>query len=149
MEEKRVRPFAWGSPRYARACGPLAEREGLHDHLATPNIHRPHQSAWCRLGLLGLRGMRCMHWTELINANELRAYFGAKEEETVSLAYRARLHRFFAVLGPSVCVTEQNLADRVRYILRSNIVGDTDSDNYDVRLIPLRIRLLRLRVWRH
>ncbi|CAG4934787.1 unnamed protein product [Parnassius apollo] len=30
------------------------------------------------------------------------------------------MHRLFAELEPSVTVTEQNLADRVRYILRSN-----------------------------
>ncbi|CAG5007853.1 unnamed protein product [Parnassius apollo] len=31
------------------------------------------------------------------------------------------MHRLFAELEPSLTVTEQNLADRVRYILRSNI----------------------------
>ncbi|CAG4930829.1 unnamed protein product [Parnassius apollo] len=31
------------------------------------------------------------------------------------------MHRLFAELEPSITVTEQNLADRVRYILRSNI----------------------------
>ncbi|CAG4973343.1 unnamed protein product [Parnassius apollo] len=34
--------------------------------------------------------------------------------------------RFFAELEPSLSVTEQNLADRVRYILRSNIFGDVE-----------------------
>ncbi|CAG5003066.1 unnamed protein product [Parnassius apollo] len=37
----------------AAACGPPAECEELHDHLAAPRIHHPHQKAWCRLGLLG------------------------------------------------------------------------------------------------
>ncbi|CAG5057622.1 unnamed protein product [Parnassius apollo] len=36
------------------------------------------------------------------------------------------MHRFFAELKPSLSVTEQNLADRVRYILRSNIFGDVE-----------------------
>ncbi|CAG4996403.1 unnamed protein product [Parnassius apollo] len=36
------------------------------------------------------------------------------------------MHRFFAELEPSLSVTEQNLADRVRYILRSNIFGDAE-----------------------
>ncbi|CAG4964978.1 unnamed protein product [Parnassius apollo] len=31
------------------------------------------------------------------------------------------MHRLFAELEPSLTVTEQNLTDRVRYILRSNI----------------------------
>ncbi|CAG4977865.1 unnamed protein product [Parnassius apollo] len=44
----------------------------------------------------------------------------AKGGETGGFAYRARMHRLFAELEPSVTVTEQNLADRVRYILRSN-----------------------------
>ncbi|CAG4997506.1 unnamed protein product [Parnassius apollo] len=34
------------------------------------------------------------------------------------------MHRLFAELEPSVTVTAQNLADRVRYILRSNIFDD-------------------------
>ncbi|CAG4998062.1 unnamed protein product [Parnassius apollo] len=36
------------------------------------------------------------------------------------------MHRFFAELESSLSVTEQNLADRVRYILRSNIFGDAE-----------------------
>ncbi|CAG4969750.1 unnamed protein product [Parnassius apollo] len=31
------------------------------------------------------------------------------------------MHRLFAEVKPSITVTEQNLVDRVRYILRSNI----------------------------
>ncbi|CAG4979048.1 unnamed protein product [Parnassius apollo] len=36
------------------------------------------------------------------------------------------MHRFFAQLDPSLTVTEQNLVDRVRYILRFYIFGDTE-----------------------
>ncbi|CAG5054646.1 unnamed protein product [Parnassius apollo] len=66
----------------------------------------------------GVRGMR---WTINMNSNALRAYFRAKGGENGGFAYRARMHRLFTELEPSITVTEQNLADRVRYILRSNI----------------------------
>ncbi|CAG5039060.1 unnamed protein product [Parnassius apollo] len=65
-------------------------------------------------------GVRRMRWTTQMNSNALRAYFSAKGGETGGFAYRARMHRLFSELEPSVTVTEQNLADRVRYILRSN-----------------------------
>ncbi|CAG5055759.1 unnamed protein product [Parnassius apollo] len=60
------------------------------------------------------------------------------------------MHRLFAELEPSLIVTEQNLADRVRYILRSNIyLKSPNSNGYDVRLFPRRMRMLRLRMRRH
>ncbi|CAG5054166.1 unnamed protein product [Parnassius apollo] len=66
-------------------------------------------------------GVRRMRWTIKMNTNALWAYFRAKGGEVEGLAYRARIHCLFAELEPSITVTEQNLADRVRYILRSNI----------------------------
>ncbi|CAG5022649.1 unnamed protein product [Parnassius apollo] len=69
-----------------------------------------------------------------MNVNALRAYFRAKGEETGCLAYRAWMHRFFAELELSV--TEQNLADRVRYILRSNIFGDAELERLRREAIP-------------
>ncbi|CAG5054229.1 unnamed protein product [Parnassius apollo] len=66
-------------------------------------------------------GVRRMRWTRDMNANALRAYYRAKGEETKGIAYRAQMHCFFAELEPSIPVTEQNLADRVRYIMRSKI----------------------------
>ncbi|CAG4945173.1 unnamed protein product [Parnassius apollo] len=71
-------------------------------------------------------GARRMRWSKLMNANALRAYFRAKREETGCLAYRTRMHCFFAELEPSLSVTEQNLADQLRYILGSNIFGDAE-----------------------
>ncbi|CAG4930578.1 unnamed protein product [Parnassius apollo] len=64
---------------------------------------------------------RRMRWSQAMNTIALRAYFRAKGEETGCLAYRARMNRLFAELEPSLTVTEQNLADRVRYTLCSNI----------------------------
>ncbi|CAG4967826.1 unnamed protein product [Parnassius apollo] len=48
----------------------------------------------------------------------MRAYFRAKGDETGGFCVSGK--DFFAELEPYVTVTEQNLADRVRYILRSN-----------------------------
>ncbi|CAG4961423.1 unnamed protein product [Parnassius apollo] len=81
-------------------------------------------------------GARCMRWSKVMNANALRAYFRAKGDETGCLAYRAWMHRFFAELEPSLSVTEQNLADRVRYILRSNIFGDAELERLRREAIP-------------
>ncbi|CAG5057386.1 unnamed protein product [Parnassius apollo] len=81
-------------------------------------------------------GARRMRWSQTMNANALRAYFRAKGEETGCLAYRARMHLFFAELEPSLSVTEQNLADRVRYILRSNIFGDAELEQLRCEAVP-------------
>ncbi|CAG5058453.1 unnamed protein product [Parnassius apollo] len=43
---------------------------------------------------------------------------------------------FFAELEPSLSVIEQNLADRVRYILRSNIFGDAELERLRREAIP-------------
>ncbi|CAG5024197.1 unnamed protein product [Parnassius apollo] len=68
-------------------------------------------------------GARRMRWTKPMNENALRRY-RAKGEETVGIAYRSRMDSFFAELKPSIAVTEQNLADRVWYIMRSKIFDD-------------------------
>ncbi|CAG5052455.1 unnamed protein product [Parnassius apollo] len=81
-------------------------------------------------------GARRMRWSKSMNENALRAYFRAKWEETGCFAYRAWMHRFFAELEPSLSVTEQNLADRVRYILRSNIFGDAELERLRREAIP-------------
>ncbi|CAG5000002.1 unnamed protein product [Parnassius apollo] len=77
-----------------------------------------------------------MRWSQAMNANALRAYFRAKGEETGCLAYRARMHRLFAELEPSLTVTEQNLADRVRYILRSNIFDVAELERLRREVVP-------------
>ncbi|CAG5015119.1 unnamed protein product [Parnassius apollo] len=81
-------------------------------------------------------GARRMRWSQEMNANALRAYFRAKGEETGCLAYRARMHRLFAELEPSLIVTEQNLADRVRYILRSNIFDVAELERLRREAVP-------------
>ncbi|CAG4968720.1 unnamed protein product [Parnassius apollo] len=81
-------------------------------------------------------GARRMRWSQEMNANALRAYFRAKGAETGCLAYRARMHRLFAELEPSLIVTEQNLADRVRYILRSNIFDVAELERLRREAVP-------------
>ncbi|CAG5028378.1 unnamed protein product [Parnassius apollo] len=81
-------------------------------------------------------GVRRMRWTTQMNSNALRAYFRAKGGETGGFAYRARMHRLFAELEPSVTVTEQNLADRVRYILRSNTFDVTELERLRSEAVP-------------
>ncbi|CAG5055093.1 unnamed protein product [Parnassius apollo] len=72
----------------------------------------------------------------LVTNNERKrtaGYFRAKGEETGCLA---RLHRLFAELEPSLTVTEQNLADRVRYILRSNIFDVAELERLRREAVP-------------
>ncbi|CAG4992347.1 unnamed protein product [Parnassius apollo] len=46
------------------------------------------------------------------------------------------MHRLFAELEPSVTVTEKILADRVRYILRSNIFDDAELERLRREVVP-------------
>ncbi|CAG5058876.1 unnamed protein product [Parnassius apollo] len=46
------------------------------------------------------------------------------------------MHRLFAELEPSLIVTEQNLADRVRYILRSNIFDVAELEQLRREAVP-------------
>ncbi|CAG4964969.1 unnamed protein product, partial [Parnassius apollo] len=46
------------------------------------------------------------------------------------------MHQLFAKLEPSVTVTEQNLADRVRYILRSNTFDDAELQRLRREAVP-------------
>ncbi|CAG5006088.1 unnamed protein product [Parnassius apollo] len=81
-------------------------------------------------------GVRRMRWTINMNSNALRAYFRAKGGEIGGFAYRARMHRLFTELEPSITVTEQNLADRVRYILRSNIFDGAELERLRREAVP-------------
>ncbi|CAG4967517.1 unnamed protein product [Parnassius apollo] len=79
---------------------------------------------------------RRMRWTTQMNSNALWAYFRAKGGEIGGFAYRARMHLLFAELEPSVTVTEQNLAYRVRYILRSNTFDVTELERLRRDAVP-------------
>ncbi|CAG4967034.1 unnamed protein product [Parnassius apollo] len=81
-------------------------------------------------------GVHRMRWTIEMNTNALRAYFREKGGEIGGLAYRARMHRLFAELEPSLTVTEQILADRVRYLLRSNIFDVAELERLRREAVP-------------
>ncbi|CAG5043703.1 unnamed protein product [Parnassius apollo] len=81
-------------------------------------------------------GVRRMRWTTEMNTNALRAYYRVKGGEVGGLAYRARMHRLLAELEPSLTVSEQNLADRVRYILRSNIFDIAELERLRREAVP-------------
>ncbi|CAG5004260.1 unnamed protein product [Parnassius apollo] len=81
-------------------------------------------------------GLRRMRWTIEMNTNALRAYFRAKGGEVGGLAYRAMMHRLFAELEQSITVTEQNLANRVRYISRSNIFDVAELERLRREAVP-------------
>ncbi|CAG5018171.1 unnamed protein product [Parnassius apollo] len=46
------------------------------------------------------------------------------------------MHRLFTELEPSITVTEQNLADRVRYVLRSNIFDGAEFERLRCEAVP-------------
>ncbi|CAG4980705.1 unnamed protein product [Parnassius apollo] len=81
-------------------------------------------------------GVRRMRWTINMNTNALRAYFRVKGGEVGGFTYRARMHRLVTELEPSITVTEQNLADRVRYILRSNIFDGAELEQLRLEVVP-------------
>ncbi|CAG5056967.1 unnamed protein product [Parnassius apollo] len=81
-------------------------------------------------------GVRRMRWTINMNTNALRTYIRAKGGEIGGFAYRARMHRLFTELELSITVTEQNLADRVRYILRSNIFDGAELERLRREAVP-------------
>ncbi|CAG5043339.1 unnamed protein product [Parnassius apollo] len=80
-------------------------------------------------------GVRCMRWTIQIS-NALRAYFRTKGGEIGSFVYRAGMHRLFAQLEPSITDIEQNLIDRVRYILHSNIFDVAELERLRSEAVP-------------
>ncbi|CAG5013838.1 unnamed protein product [Parnassius apollo] len=94
-------------------------------------------SLWAQQSAPATGGAFRMRWTTQMNSNAFQAYFRAKEGEIGGFAYRARMHRPLAELEPSVTVTEQNLADRVRYILRSNTFDVTELEWLRREVVPL------------
>ncbi|CAG4945285.1 unnamed protein product [Parnassius apollo] len=79
---------------------------------------------------------RRMRWSQTMNANALRAYFRAKGGRNRMFGISGSDASLFAGLEPSLSVTEQNLADRVRYILRSNIFGDAELERLRREAVP-------------
>ncbi|XP_050666750.1 uncharacterized protein LOC126966631 [Leptidea sinapis] len=72
--------------------------------------------------------VRRMRWTNMINKNGMRAYYGAIERETNLTAYRSRMLSLFQILEPGMTVTTQRLTDQVRFIKRNNVLDDATLD---------------------
>ncbi|CAG4949050.1 unnamed protein product [Parnassius apollo] len=81
-------------------------------------------------------GARRMGWSKSMNENALRAYFRAKGGRNWMFGVSGSDASLFCRAGAISTVTEQNLADRVRYILRSNIFGDAELERLRREAIP-------------
>ncbi|CAG4974318.1 unnamed protein product [Parnassius apollo] len=94
-------------------------------------------------------GARRMRWTKSMNENALRAYYRAKGEETVGIAYRSRCIAFllsWSRLSPSrnkTWQTEFGTSCARKYLMMPN------SNDYDVRLFRRRINRLWLEMQLH
>ncbi|CAG5046049.1 unnamed protein product [Parnassius apollo] len=123
-------------------CGIGFQSATFVDHCSPPHPSSPPEglvlagSSRTQQAAHAAGGARRMRWSQTMNANAQRAYFRAKGEETGCLAYRARTHRLFAELEPSLTVTEQNLGDRIRYILRSNIFHVAELERLRREAVP-------------
>ncbi|XP_052744244.1 uncharacterized protein LOC128199309 [Bicyclus anynana] len=71
-----------------------------------------------------------------MNKNVMRAYYRATGGETGRTGYRAAMYCEFLLLEPHLTVTEQNLADRARFIQRSNIFNATELERLRREAVP-------------
>ena len=69
-----------------------------------------------------------MKWTQSVNENVMRAYYGSTEGGTNLTAYRVRMLSLFQDLDPTVDVSAQRLSDQVRVIQRNHRLDDTALD---------------------
>ncbi|XP_059045798.1 uncharacterized protein LOC131841493 [Achroia grisella] len=71
-----------------------------------------------------------------MNEDLMRAFYRATGTETGRTGYRAVMHREFLRLLPELIVSEQNLADRVRYIQRSGMFSATELERLRSEVVP-------------
>ncbi|XP_059054545.1 uncharacterized protein LOC131848640 [Achroia grisella] len=81
-------------------------------------------------------GTRRMRWPRAMNEDLMRAFYRATGTETGRTGYRAVMHREFLRLLPELIVSEQNLADRVRYIQRSGMFSATELERLRSEVVP-------------
>ncbi|XP_059048837.1 uncharacterized protein LOC131844078 [Achroia grisella] len=81
-------------------------------------------------------GTRRMRWSRAMNEDLMRAFYRATGTETGRTGYRAVMHREFLRLLPELIVSEQNLADRVRYIQRSGMFSATELERLRSEVVP-------------
>ncbi|CAG5052739.1 unnamed protein product [Parnassius apollo] len=128
----------------AAACEPLAERKrgagrppSSSSHPSSPPAGLVSaESSRVQQSAPATGGVRRMRWTMQMNSNALLACFAVQGREIGGFANRARMHRHFADLEPSITVTKQNLADQVRYILRSNIFDVAELERLRREAVP-------------
>ncbi|XP_063377562.1 uncharacterized protein LOC134664747 [Cydia fagiglandana] len=72
--------------------------------------------------------VRRMRWSQTMNENVMRAYYGATEGGTNLCAYRVRMLPLFQALEPTIDVTAQRLSDQVRVIQRLKRLDDSTLD---------------------
>ncbi|XP_069356456.1 uncharacterized protein [Maniola hyperantus] len=114
------------APPPSRSTHPSSPPDGL----------APTGSARAQSSAPAAGGVRRMRWTSLMNENVMRAYYRATGGETGRTGYRAAMYREFLLLEPNLTVTEQNLADRARYIQRSNIFNATELERLRREAVP-------------
>ncbi|PZC70922.1 hypothetical protein B5X24_HaOG214608 [Helicoverpa armigera] len=76
-----------------------------------------------------------MRWTQKMNENVMRAYYGSTEGGTNLTAYRDRMLSLFQVLEPAVNVSAQRLSDQVRVIQRNHRLDDAALDRLRLEML--------------
>ncbi|PZC84553.1 hypothetical protein B5X24_HaOG204583 [Helicoverpa armigera] len=76
-----------------------------------------------------------MRWTQKMNENVMRAYYGSTEGGTNLTAYRDRMLSLFQVLEPAVNVSTQRLSDQVRVIQRNHRLDDAALDRLRLEML--------------
>ncbi|XP_063821249.1 uncharacterized protein LOC135071388 [Ostrinia nubilalis] len=82
--------------------------------------------------------VRRMRWTQTMNENCMRAYYGATEGGTVLTAYRDRILPLFQNLEPTITVSAQRLSDQVRAIQRCKLLDQSVLDRLRLEAMPAR-----------
>ncbi|XP_063825313.1 uncharacterized protein LOC135074861 [Ostrinia nubilalis] len=82
--------------------------------------------------------VRRMRWTQTMNENCMRAYYGATEGGTVLTAYRDRILPLFQNLEPTITVSAQRLSDQVRAIQRCRLLDQSVLDRLRLEAMPAR-----------
>ncbi|XP_047038607.1 uncharacterized protein LOC124643636 [Helicoverpa zea] len=76
-----------------------------------------------------------MRWTQKMNENVMRAYYGSTEGGTNLTACRDRMLSLFQVLEPAVNVSAQRLSDQVRVIQRNHRLDDAALDRLRLEML--------------
>ncbi|CAG4934482.1 unnamed protein product [Parnassius apollo] len=93
------------------------------------------ESSRAQQSALTTGGVRRMRWTIQMYSKTLRAHFRAKGEELEVLPIGLGCIDFL-LTWPSIIITEQNLADLIRYILRSNIFDVAEIERLRREAVP-------------